>query len=69
MYRVALRNNNSKVAEMLEKQIKRLSDYREADNFSRLRITDDDPDSPLYASPTAYGYAKVSTQQRQKNLT
>lgn len=59
-YRVALRNNNAAVAELLESHMKRLSDYR-GDHVTRLREADqgDTGDSPLYASPTAYGYSKI----------
>ena len=48
-YRVALRNNNSSVAELLEQFMKRLSDYR------AVAATDEDHESPLYASPTGTG--------------
>ena len=60
-YRVALRNNNAAVAELLESHMKRLSDYR-GDQVTRLREAGDQGDtgdSPLYASPTAYGYSKI----------
>ena len=59
-YRVALRNNNAAVAELLESHMKRLSDYR-GDQMTRLMEADqgDTGDSPLYASPTAYGYSKI----------
>ena len=56
---MALRNNNAVVAELLEGHMKRLSDYR-SDQVTRLREdTGDTEDSPLYASPTAYGYSKI----------
>ena len=54
-YRVALRNNNAAVAELLESHMKRLSDYRGA----VTRDLEGEEDSPLYASPTAYGYSKI----------
>jgi len=63
-YRVALRNNNAIAAELLEKYMKRLSDSRAPENLSRLHL-EDDPESPLYASPTAYGYAKIGAYSRR----
>jgi len=62
-YRVALRNNNAIAAELLEKYMKRISDSRAPDHI-RLGL-EDDPESPLYASPTAYGYAKVGAYSRR----
>ena len=44
------------MAELLEGHMKRLSDYE----VTRLREgPGDTEDSPLYASPTAYGYSKI----------
>ena len=34
------------------------------ENLSRLHL-EDDPESPLYASPTAYGYAKIGAYSRR----
>ena len=57
---MALRNNNASVADLLESHMKRLSDYR-SEVVTRLREAEggDTEDSPLYASPTAYGYSKI----------
>jgi len=65
-YRVALRNNNAIAAELLEKYMKRLSDSARTatENLHRLSL-EDDPESPLYASPTAYGYAKIGAYSRR----
>jgi len=65
-YRVALRNNNAVVAELLEKYMKRLSDYRGAE-LTRMGL-DDDLESPLYACPTSYGYAKIG-EHRSRSMT
>jgi hypothetical protein len=48
--------------------MKRLSDSRTPDSLRHHldRVEDeDDPDSPLYACPTAYGYAKVGAYSRR----
>jgi len=65
-YRVALRNNNAVVAEILEKYMKRLSDYRGSE-LSRGGL-EDDLESPLYACPTSYGYAKIG-ENRSRSMT
>jgi hypothetical protein len=48
--------------------MKRLSDSRTPDSL-RHHLDgvedEDDPDSPLYACPTAYGYAKVGAYSRR----
>ena len=56
---MALRNNNAAVAELLESHMKRLSDYRSEAVTRLAREAEDTEDSPLYASPTAYGYSKI----------
>jgi hypothetical protein len=66
------RNNNAIAAELLEKYMKRLSDSRTPDSLRhRLALgggddNEEDPDSPLYASPTAYGYAKIGAYNRRE---
>ena len=62
---MALRNNNASVADLLESHMKRLSDYR-SEVVTRLREAEggDTEDSPLYASPTAYGYSKIGEHRQ-----
>ena len=63
------------VAELLEKYMKRLSDYIEGGNVSghmseqvaRVAGLDEDLDSPLYASPTAYGYSKIGEHRHRSS--
>merc|ERR1719270_3260717 len=58
-YRVALRNNNASVAGLLENYMKRLSGYH-GDSVVGGGVEGEETDhSPLYASPTAYGYSKI----------
>ena len=65
-YVYCFRNNNAIAAELLEKYMKRLSDSARTatENLHRLSL-EDDPESPLYASPTAYGYAKIGAYSRR----
>jgi hypothetical protein len=52
--------------------MKRLSDSRTPDSLRHpLALgggddNEEDPDSPLYASPTAYGYAKIGAYNRRE---
>ena len=59
------------VAELLEKYMKRLSDYIEGGNVSGHMsdqvALDEDLDSPLYASPTAYGYSKIGEHRHRSS--
>ena len=55
--------------------MKRLSDYIEGGNVSghmsdqvaRVAGLDEDLDSPLYASPTAYGYSKIGEHRHRSS--
>ena len=57
------------LSQVLEKYMKRLSGYR-ASGPDLDRVAgglEEDLDSPLYASPTAYGYAKIGTNKMKSS--